>query len=302
AYPALAGRTELVLEAADPDRIAQRADVAFCALPHGTSAAMVASLRDRGLRVVDLSADFRLTDVEAYTEWYGEHKAPERFGTAVYGIPEFYRDALCATELVATPGCYPTAALLPLVPFLRRGLVETDAIHIDSKSGVSGAGRKLDAGYLLAELAENWHAYGVAGAHRHVPEIEQEASLAAGKPVRVAFTPHLLPVVRGMSTSIYARLTRPLAPEEAREILVEAYAAERFVRVVPAGATPRVSSVRASNFCDVAATVDARTGSLLLLSALDNLTKGASGQAVQCFNLMCGFSEDAALTGTSWAP
>lgn len=302
AYPALAGQTALTLESADPDRIAARSEVAFCALPHGTSAEMVAALLDRGMRVVDLSADFRLTEMAAYTKWYGEHKAPQHFAKAVYGLPELQREALRGTELVAVPGCYPTSALLPLAPFLREGLVETDAIHIDSKSGVSGAGRKLDASFLLAELSENWHAYGVAGAHRHVPEIEQEASLIASKPVRVAFTPHLLPVVRGMSTTIYARLTRDLGASAAREVLADAYDAERFVRVLPDGSLPRVSSVRASNFCDVTATVDERTGSLLLFSALDNLTKGASGQAVQCFNLMCGFSEDAGLLGTAWAP
>jgi N-acetyl-gamma-glutamyl-phosphate reductase len=255
------------------------------------------------VRVADLSADFRLHDLATYEAWYGSHAAPELVGKAVYGLPELHREALRGAELVAVPGCYPTSALLPLVPFLRAGLVDPGAgISIDSKSGVSGAGRKLEAGYLFAELDENCRAYKVGGEHRHVPEIEQEAIAAAGEAVRVSFVPHLLPVIRGMLTSIYARPRSALGSADARAVLERAYARERFVRVLPAGETPSLAAVRGSNFCDVAGFADERTGALILLSALDNLGKGAAGQAVQCANLMCGFPEQAGLLEAPLVP
>ena len=289
----------LHFEAADGSSLAGRAELAFAALPHAASAPQVAALRKGGAAVVDLSADFRLPDREVYEAWYGPHKAPELLGQAVYGLPELYREALPAAELVAAPGCYPTSVLLPLVPFLREGAVDPVSIHIDAKSGVSGAGRKLDPGYLFAELEGNAHAYAAGGVHRHVPEIEQEASAAAGEAVRVAFVPQLIPTIRGILTTQYLRPRGSLDAASARRILEAAYADEPFVRVLPEGALPSLASVRGSNFCDVQVLVDARTGSLILLSALDNLVKGAAGQGVQCMNLMRGLPET---TGLREAP
>jgi len=301
AFPALRGRLDLAFDAAEPERLASRMDLAFTALPHAASAPTVAVLREAGVAVADISADYRLRDRAVYEAWYGPHGHPELFGKAVYGLPELYRDQLAGAQLVACPGCYPTSAVLPLVPFLRAGLVETAGIVIDSKSGVSGAGRKLDAGFLFAELDENAKAYKVAD-HRHAPEIEQEASVAAGKPVQVTFVPHLLPTVRGILTAVYCRPTQPVSTARALALLQEAYADEFFVRVLPEGETPTLASVRGSNFCDVAAIADERNGTLVLLSSLDNLVKGAAGQAIQCANLMAGFPETEGLLETAFLP
>ncbi len=295
AFPSLRGLIDLSFEPNDPVSIAKRVDLAFTALPHAASAPTVQVLRAAGVRVLDLSADFRLRDVETYRAWYGEHKAAELLGSAVYGLPELYREALRGAELVAVPGCYPTSVLLPLVPFLRNDLIETNGIVVDSKSGVSGAGRKLESGLLFAEFADDCSAYKVGNQHRHVPEFEQEASVAAGRDVSITFVPHLLPTVRGIVTSVFVRPKAALGTEAAHELLENAYAQERFVRVLPPGETPSLRSVRGSNFCDVAAFADERNGTLVLLSAIDNLVKGASGQAVQCANLACGFAEELAL-------
>jgi N-acetyl-gamma-glutamyl-phosphate reductase len=291
AFPSLSGIIDRVFEAAAPAALAGRVDLAFTCLPHAASAPAVRALRKAGIAVVDLSADFRLRDPEAYRRAYGEHAAPELFGQAVYGLPELHRQALRGAELIAAPGCYPTSVLLPLVPFLREGLVEPETIVADCKSGVSGAGRKVEAGYLFAEVDENVSAYKVGGAHRHVPEMEQEAGVAAGREVRIAFTPQLLPVIRGIATSVYARPTRRLTTADARAVLERAWSREPFVRVLPEGATPSLAAVRGANFCDVTAVVDERTGLLVLLSALDNLVKGASGQAVQAMNAALGWPE-----------
>lgn len=301
AFPALRGLTGLVFEPADPAAIAGRIDLAFTALPHAASAPTVAALRRAGVRVADLSADYRLRDRALYEQWYGAHAEPEYLGKAVYGLPELYRDSLGGAELVAVPGCYPTSALLPLVPFLRAGLVEPRGLVVDAKSGVSGAGRSLDAGYLFAELDANAHAYKVA-AHRHGPEMEQEASVAAGQEVRLTFVPQLIPTTRGILTSVHCRPTREITPEEAQAVLEEAWGDETFVRVLPQGETPRLQSVRGSNFCDVAAVVDARNDTLVLLASLDNLVKGASGQALQCANLMVGEPESTGLLGGAALP
>jgi N-acetyl-gamma-glutamyl-phosphate reductase len=301
AFPALRGQLDLAFEAVDPARLASKVDLAFAALPHAASAPSVATLHRAGVPVVDLSADFRLRDRDVYRHWYGEHPAPELLAEAVYGLPELHRERLRGARLAACPGCYPTGALLPLAPFLRDGWIEPTGIAVDSKSGVSGAGRKLEVGYLFAELDENAHAYKVAQ-HRHAPEIEQEASALAREPVRLTFVPHLIPTIRGIVTSVYARPRRPLSAERAHEVLAAAYRGERFVRVLPPGETPRLSSVRGSNFCDVAVFADERNGTLVLLSALDNLVKGASGQAVQCANLMRGLPEEMGLLEAPCAP
>ncbi len=302
AFPSLRGQLDLVFEPSDPAALEGRVELAFAALPHAASAPAVAALRGAGIAVVDLSADFRLQDAAVYQHWYGEHGAPDLFGKAVYGLPELHRETLRGAELVAVPGCYPTSALLPLAPLLRAGLVAPRGLRIDSKSGVSGAGRNLDAQYLFSELDGNCQAYKPGFAHRHAPEIEQEAGLLAGAEVRVSFVPHLLPTVRGIVTSIFATPSAGADSAQARAALEETYASECFVRVLPEGETPSLQGVRGSNFCDVAVFGDERNDGLILLSALDNLVKGASGQAVQCANLMCGFPEELGLLEVPLVP
>jgi N-acetyl-gamma-glutamyl-phosphate reductase len=302
AYPSLRGRTELRFEAMAPEALAGRVELAFTALPHAASAGAVHALREAGVPVVDLSADFRLRDLTTYERWYGKHAAPAHLAEAVYGLPELHRDALRKTKLVAAPGCYPTSAILPLAPLLHADMIERSGIHIDSKSGVSGAGRKLEPGYLFAELDGDCHAYKPGFGHRHAPEIEQETSGVAGSPVRVSFVPHLLPTVRGIATSIYVRPKPGASAAAARATLEIAYANERFVRVLPQGALPSLRDVRGSNYCDIAFVEDAHNDTWILLSTLDNLCKGASGQAVQCANLVCGFAEEAGLVDAPWVP
>ncbi len=295
AFPAFRGLVDLSFVSADPAVLASRVDVAFTALPHAASAPIVRELRKAGVRVLDLSADFRLRDLGTYEAWYGSHPAPELVSGAVYGMPELYREALPDADLVAVPGCYPTAALLPLAPFLRAGWCADASIVVDAKSGVSGAGRKLDAGFLMAEMDGECRAYNV-GKHRHAPEIEQEASVLAGDSVGVLFVPHLLPTVRGIISTAYVKLAGKRSSQEARALLEAAYEDEEFVRVLPEGATPALSAVRGSNFCDVNALVDERSGNLVVLSAIDNLIKGAGGQAVQCLNATQGWNETEGLT------
>ena len=299
--PSLRGVVDLKFEALDAADLATRVDAAFVCLPHATAAPAVAALRAGGVTVIDISADFRLRDRDVYETWYGPHKAPEIFDQGVYGLPEFYAEELAGAELVAAPGCYPTGALLAMLPFLRAGVVGLDPVIIDSKSGVSGAGRTVAEAYLLSELDDNFYAYNVA-AHRHIPEIEQEASLAAGEPVRVTFVPQLLPTIRGIATSVYLRLPGSLSTAAARQILVDAYAGAPFVRVLPEGETPKLAHVRGSNFCDVGVVVDEHAGTLVALSAIDNLVKGAVGQGVQCLNLVQGWPETEGLEEAPLAP
>ena len=242
---------------------------------------MVAALRKAGVVVVDISAEFRLRRMEDYETWYGTHGAPELFGQGVYGLPEVYADELAGAELVAAPGCYPTSALLPMLPLLRADFVGAAPVVVDAKSGVSGAGRTLDEGFLFAELDENARAYKVA-MHRHGVEIEQEASRAAGRAVGVTFVPHLIPTIRGIVAACYLQPTRSVELAEAHALLAEAYADAPFVRVLPPGDSPALASVRGSNYCDVAVHVDERNGTLVALAAIDNLVKGAGGQGIQC--------------------
>ena len=300
-FPALRGLTDLVFEANAPEGLADRVDVAFCALPHSASAPTVATIRRAGIQVFDLSADFRLRDLALYEQWYGAHKAPELFGKAVYGMPELYREEIKGADLIAAPGCYPTGALLPMLPFLRAGVVETGGIFVDSKSGVSGAGRSLQDGFLFAELDGNSHAYKVAS-HRHGPEMEQEASVVAGEAVQLTFIPYLIPTVRGIVSSVLMRARGSLTSESAQEILAAAYRDEPFVRVLPAGEVPKLQSVKGSNYCDVAVTVDPRTGNVVALSAIDNLVKGSGGQAVQCLNITQGWPETTGLREMALVP
>ena len=265
-------------------------DMVFCALPHGTTQQVIAGLPGH-LKVVDLSADFRLADLDAYETWYGHaHQAPELQRQAVYGLTEIKREAIRAARLCANPGCYPTASQLPLIPLLEAGLIEAEDIVIDAKSGVSGAGRAAKESSLFAEVAEGIHAYGVAS-HRHAPEIEQGLSEAAGRPVAVTFTPHLVPMNRGILATTYVRLTKGESAAELSRVLAERYAEEPFVQVLPLGSVPATRHVRGSNHCLIGVVADRVPGRAILISAIDNLVKGASGQAVQNMNLMTGLPE-----------
>ncbi len=268
-------------------------DLVFCCLPHGTTQEVVASLPD-GLRVVDLSADFRLFDLAAYAEWYGhEHRAPALQEEAVYGLTELAREEIGAARLVANPGCYPTSAILPLAPLLEKRAIGSEII-IDSKSGVSGAGRAAKEASLFTEVSEGIHPYGIA-AHRHAPEIEQALSGAAGEPIVVNFTPHLMPMNRGILSTIYIRLAPGVEADDLRALLSARYDGEPFVRIVPEGVVPATRHVRGSNHCLIGVFADRLPGRAIIVSALDNLVKGAAGQAVQNMNLVCALPETTAL-------
>jgi N-acetyl-gamma-glutamyl-phosphate reductase len=269
-------------------------DIVFCGLPHGTTQEVIAGLPER-LKIIDLSADFRLADIATYAEWYGhEHRAPELQREAVYGLTEIEREAVRDARLVANPGCYPTGAQLPLIPLLRARLIDADDIIIDAKSGVSGAGRAAREGSLFCEVAEGIHAYGVAS-HRHAPEIEQGLSAAAGRQLVVNFTPHLMPMNRGLLSTIYVRLAPGATLGDLRAVLEGAYRDEPFVHVLPDGSLPATRHVRATNLCLIGLSRDRVANRAILVSALDNLVKGASGQAIQNMNAMLGIRETTAL-------
>ncbi len=286
----LVGIDELAFSASDAGGVlASGAEVFFLALPHGLASEFAIPLVEAGKRVVDLSADFRLRDAAVYSEFYGgEHPAPERLAEAVYGLPELHREAIRGARLVGSAGCYPTSILLPLIPLLRDGLLDVRSIAVSSASGVSGAGRKADVGFLYAECNESLRAYGLPK-HRHLSEIEQELSAAAGEAVVMTFVPHLAPMTRGIHTTIFAGLADGVIFAEVTAALDAAYADEVFVRF--GDRLPDTKAVVGTNFCDIAARWDERAGRLILLSAEDNLVKGAAGQAVQCLNLMAGFDE-----------
>src|SRR5580704_11388993 len=276
----------------DADWKAQALDLAFCALPHGTTQKVIEDLMTRApsTKVVDLSADFRLADPAAYARWYGhEHFAPELQKDAIYGLVEVYRDKIKTAKLVANPGCYTTCAELALVPLLKAKAIDLDEIVIDAKSGMTGAGRAAKEEMLFSEVSEGFHAYGV-GHHRHMSELDQEFSKAAGRKVIVSFTPHLVPMNRGLLSTIYVRGVKA-TPEDLHAVLAKAYANEPFVHVLPFGKLPQTRHVRGSNMTFIGIANDRSKDRAIVVSALDNLTKGASGQAVQNMNVMLGFPE-----------
>jgi N-acetyl-gamma-glutamyl-phosphate reductase len=283
--------SDLTFMEPDPDAVAATgAEVAFLALPHGVAAGIARALLDRGMKVIDLSADFRLRDAAVYEEFYEHaHPAPDLLGEAVYGLPEIRADEIKAARLIAAPGCYPTSILLPLLPLLRENLIDPSTIVANSLSGVSGAGRKADLSLLFCECNESVRAYGIPK-HRHLSEIEQELSLAAGEKVTVSFIPHLIPVNSGIVTTTTAMLREGVRPEAIGEALEQAYSSATFVRLLGRGACADSKNVTRTNFIDIGWQQDPRTGRVILMSAEDNLGKGAGGQAVQCFNLMFGFA------------
>lgn len=295
-YPAMRGRVDVPCIPLDLEEVAARADVVFTCLPHTKSMECVPSLLQRGKIVVDLSADFRLKRKETYEAWYGPHKAPELLELAAYGLPEIHRESIRKANLVAVPGCYPTSVILALAPLASCGLLGQGPVIVNSASGVTGAGRSLDLGSLFCEVNEGFKAYKIAD-HRHTPEMEQEVSQLAGEEIKVTFVPHLLPMSRGILSTIYLKTKKSTEERELLELYGEYYSREPFVRVLSQGQFPNVRDVRGTNFCDIGIKVDPRTGLVIIISAIDNLVKGASGQAVQCMNLRMGFEEREAMDG-----
>nr|MBO2469488.1 N-acetyl-gamma-glutamyl-phosphate reductase [Bacillota bacterium] len=290
AFPHLAD-WDVAVELFDPADAAARADVVFTATPAGVSHTVIPALLERGVRCIDLSGDFRLKRRETYRQWYGKETADEALlARAVYGLAEWFADAVRNARLVANPGCYPTATLLGLLPLVKEGLVEDDDIIVDAKSGVSGAGRSPGLSTHFSEVNENLTAYKI-GVHQHIPEIEQTVAAVTGQAVRLTFIPHLVPMTRGILVTIYARAKAGVTERHLREALLAAYADKPFVRVRPAGVVPRTKDVYGSNYCDVNAFFDARTGRAIVVAVIDNLVKGAAGQAVQNLNLMMGWPE-----------
>ncbi|MDD4188495.1 MAG: N-acetyl-gamma-glutamyl-phosphate reductase [Eubacteriales bacterium] len=295
-YPSLRNIVDLECEELNLAFQVDRADIFITALPHGVSKDVIPELLKMGKRVIDHSGDFRYKDVKVYERWYGiSHGMPELLEKSVYGLPELYRDKIRAAGLVANPGCYPTSAILAAAPILSAKLAETENIIIDSASGITGAGKKADLAYNYAECAESYKAYSI-GTHRHTSEIEQELGFIAGKEVLVSFTPHLLPIKRGILSTIYMNLSKKISTGELLEVYNEYYRNEFFVRILDEGKMPEIKYTTGSNFIDIGVTVDQRLNRAVIVSSLDNLGKGAAGQAVQDLNIMCGLDEKTGLS------
>jgi N-acetyl-gamma-glutamyl-phosphate reductase len=302
-FPSLSGIVHHRFEALAPDALAARADAVFLALPHTKSQEPVAVSLKAGKLVVDLSADYRLKDVAAYQQWYQtSHTHSELLKQAVYGLPELHRSSIREAQLVASPGCYPTAAILQLAPLFSKGLVQPDVVVIDAKSGISGAGRSPALPYHFPEAHESLEPYKI-GQHRHIPEIEQELSVVIGRTnaVTVMFTPHLVPMNRGILSTAYCKLNRDIGLSELRALYRDFYKNERFVRLCE-DTVPNPRYVRGSNFCDIGVYTDPRAGWVVTVAALDNLVKGAAGQAIQAMNLMMGIPEETGLTAPGAYP
>ena len=289
-FPSLRGRIQSRCRNPSIEEVAEESDFIFTAVPHKTAMEVVPLFHERGKRIVDLSADFRFRDHRVYERWYQPHICPELLEDAVYGLPELYRDRIRGAGIVGNPGCYPTGALLPLIPLIKREVIGHEGIVVDSKSGVSGAGRELSLETLFSEVNEGLKAYKIFE-HRHCPEIEQELSDLAGHPLSVIFTPHLIPMSRGILTTIYCELAKKETTETLLKWVGDFYQEEPFVRVCPLDKFPNTLDVRGSNFCDIGLKVDHQRGKLIAISAIDNLMKGASGLAIQNMNIMCGFPE-----------
>lgn len=294
-HPQFRGQVDLVLQSSEVERIPLSTDLVFCALPHGQSMKKVVALLDNDFRVIDLSADFRLKKKELYHNWYASnHSGETLLSEAVYGLPELNRVEITEAKLLANPGCYPTAVILALAPLLHYKLIKTGQIIIDAKSGVSGAGRAPRQPFHFPDCTENFKAYRVAE-HQHTPEIEQELGRIGGENVQITFVPHLVPMIRGILCTIYVELKKPGVEEELRSLYHDYYYQSPFVRIYENNVLPETRFVRGTNFFDLALKIDRRTGRLIIIGAIDNLVKGASGQAVQNMNLMFGLAEECGL-------
>lgn len=302
-YPHLGHQVSLTIEAIDLDVIAQRCQAIFLSLPNGLACQMAPSLLAKGCKVLDLSADYRFSNLETYSSWYGGDRSDDDLAKqAVYGLPELYRDRIRSAQLIGCPGCYPTASLLALSPLLKQGLIVPETAIIDAKSGTSGGGRKAKTNLLLAEADNSLGAYGVAS-HRHTPEIERICSDLAGQDVLVQFTPHLIPMVRGILSTVYATLRDPgLVREDLLTIYNAFYRNAPWVKVLPSGTYPQTKWAAGTNLCYLGIEVDTRTERVIVMSAIDNLMKGQAGQAVQCLNLMMGWDETLGLPNLSFYP
>lgn len=297
-YPNLRSVCDLTCAELDTEDIARSCEVVFTALPHGASKEVIPALYEKGLKIIDLSGDFRYNDIKVYEKWYGQpHSAPELLKQSVYGLCELHRDEIPKHRLVGNPGCYTTCSILGLAPLAASKICDMKNLIIDAKSGVTGAGRGLNLPNLFCECTETMKAYKVA-AHRHTSEIEQELSLLAGEEIMVSFTPHLAPMKRGILATCYANLTAKKTTEEIVDLYREFYKGNEFVRVYPAGELPEVKHVAGSNYVGIGAVVDERLNRAVVVSCVDNLVKGAAGQAVQNMNLLFGLAENTGLTDT----
>jgi len=298
-HPQFREQFDMVLGPMQVDLVPGSVDIVFCALPHGKSSEVVPALLKKGFRVIDLSADFRLKEPSLYREWYGlNHPAPSLLTAAVYGLPELYKKEIAGAQLVANPGCYPTSIILALAPLFKARILDANSVIIDAKSGVSGAGRAPKQPFHFPDCTENFKAYRVAE-HQHTPEIEQELSCLAGEKLKVTFVPHLVPMIRGILSTIYVELTEPEQGIDIYESYADFYRESHFVRIIKEPNLPETRFVRGSNYCDLALKPDRRTGRLIIISAIDNLLKGASGQAVQNMNIMLGLPEANGLCQTA---
>ncbi len=298
-YPAMKGVVNLDCGQSDAADTAKKSDVVFLALPHKASMAMVPDLLGAGRRVVDLSADFRFSNRDAYESHYQAHSCAHLMDKAVYGLCEIYGDRVAGADLIGNPGCYPTSVLLPLLPLIKEHLVDPNTVIADCKSGVSGAGREATDTTHFCHVNESFKPYKVGG-HRHTPEIEENLARYAGGPVRITFVPHLVPMTRGMESTIYVSISQGADESQIRQCLESYYRSKPFIRLLPDGRFPDTLHVRGTNFCDMSWTMDPGSGRLILMSAIDNLVKGAAGQAVQNMNLMFGFDETAGLDGVPY--
>lgn len=291
----LRGKVDVICENLPVEEVCQKADIFFTAVPHKTAMDLVPIFLAAGKKVIDLSADFRLRDLAVYEQWYQPHASSQLLQEAVYGLPELYRQDIAGCRLLANPGCYPTSIILGLAPLLKAGAILPQTIIADSKSGTSGAGRVAQTGSLFCEVHDGFRPYKVGRAHRHTPEIEQELSVLSGQPVKVTFTPHLLPISRGILSTVYASLTPGFTEHDISELYRKQYSTEPFIRLLKEDEFPATQYVRGSNFCDISFKIDQATERIIVMSAIDNIVKGASGQAVQNMNIMCGFAETAGL-------